>query len=369
VPEAGSGPRRDVEHGHRPRGERRPDELGRLLFVAVRREPVVHRDRARVGHDVPRDAAADGHGVQALVIPQPVDFGFSRGVRAQDVQDGARLVDRVAPHPRPGGVRPLPGRGDLGPQRPLAAAFDLRRARLHQDREVAGQEFRAAPAQPQQPVTVSGDFLAVVEHVRDVAGRGGEPGGQLELDRHSGFHVGRAAAVEPGSLRVRGQVIRERHGVEVPGQDHPFRPPEHRAGHDRVSVPVHGQVRARAQHAFDRVRERPFLAADRRDVHQLGRQRRAIGMKIELEIHPASLGHRPGLRWLAQRLRCGSPRHETPVPPHPSVLKPRFHDGWGRAQVGWAAPGRGGMALAASRRAVTMTATEGRRTLAVRATA
>ncbi len=55
---------------------------------------------------------------------------------------------------------------------------------------------------------------------------------------------------------------------------------------------------------------------------RLGGQRRAV----ELKIHPVSLGHRPWAPW-------------------------------------------GGNALAAARSAVTITATEGRRTLAVRATA
>ena len=320
VAKAGPGPRRDVEHLHRPPGEQRPDEIRRLLPVAVRREPVVNGDRAFVGHDVPRDAAPDPDGVQALVVPQPVDLRLPRGVPAQHVQDGAGFVDRVAPHPGPGGVRPLPGRGDLGPQRPLAAAFDLRGRRLHQDREVTGQKSGAVAAEPQQPVAVGGDLLAVVEHVGYVPGGRGDRGGQPELDRHPGLHVGRAAAVQPGPLGTRGKIARQRYRVDVPGEDHPLGPPEHRAGHDRVSVPVHGQVRARSQRGFDGVREGTFLAADRWDVNELRSQRRAVGRKIQLQIHPASLGHRL-------------------------------------------------IAFAASRSAVTMTATVGRRTLAVRATA
>ena len=133
------------------RGEHRPHELGRLLFVAVRREPVVHRDRARVGHDVPRNAAADGHGVQALVIPQPVDLRLSRGVRAQYVKDGARLVDRVAPHPGARGVRPLPGRGDLGPQRPLAPASISPELGSIRTAKSPASSSGAAAAQPSSP--------------------------------------------------------------------------------------------------------------------------------------------------------------------------------------------------------------------------
>jgi hypothetical protein len=324
VRKAGPGPLGDVDHGHRPGGEQGADEIRRLLAIAVRREPVIDRDYAFVRHDVPGHPAADGDGVQPLVVAQPVDFRLPGRVPAQHVQDGAGFVDGVASHPGTRGVRPLPGRGDLRPQRALAAAFDFRRTRFHQHREVAGQQFRAAAAQPQQPVTVGGDLLAVVEHVRHVPGRRGQAGREPQLHRHPGFHVGGAAAVQPGALEPGRDVARERHGVQVPGQHHPFRPPEHGAGHDHVSVPVHGQVRPRPQRVLDRVRERPFLAADRWDVDELRGQRRPG--EAEVQIHPASLGGAPCAPWV-------------------------------------------GIAFAAARSAVTITATEGRRTLAVRATA
>ena len=236
----------------------------------------------------------------------------------------AGFVDRVASHPGTRGVRPLPGRGDLRPQRALAAAFDFRRTRLHQDREVTGQQLRAMAAQPQQPVTVGGDLLAVVEDVRYVPAGRGQARREPQLHRHPRLHVGAAAAVQPGPFGPGRDIARERHGVEVPGQHHPFRPPEHGAGHDRVTVPVHSQVRRRPQRVLDRVRERSFLAADRRDVDELRGQRRP--REAEIQIHPASLGADPWAPWV-------------------------------------------GIAFAAARSAVTITATEGRRTLAVRATA
>ena len=256
------------------------------------------------------------------MVAQAVDLRLPGRVRAQHVKDGAGLVDGVAAHPGARGVRPLARHDDLGAQRALAAAFDLAGTGLHQHGEVAGQEFRAMAAQPQQPVAVSRDLLAVIEDVGDVPAGRGQAGGEAELHRQPRFHVRGPAAEQAGALDARGQVARDRHGVDVPGQDHPFRPPERGAGHDRVAVPVHGQVRQRPERALDGVRERPLLAADRRGIHQVGGQRRAV----ELKIHPVSLGHRP-----------------------------------------WA-PG-GGNALAAARSAVTITATEGRRTLAVRATA
>jgi hypothetical protein len=324
VPQAGPGSLRHVEHGHRPGGEQRPDEVRRLLPVAVRREPVVDRDHALVRHDVPGDPAADGDGVQPLVVAQPVDVRLPGRVAAQHVQDRAGFVDGVASHPGTRGVRPLPGRSDLRPQRALAAALDFRRTRLHQHREVAGQQLRATAAQPQQPVTVGGDLLAVVEHVGHVPGGRGQAGREPQLHRHPGLHVGAAAAVQPRPVEPGGDVARDRHGVEVPGQYHPLRPPERGAGHDRVSVPVHGQVRPGPQRGLDRVRERSFLAADRRDIDELRGQRRPGESGVQ--IHPASLGAASAARWV-------------------------------------------GIAFAAARSAVTMTATEGRRTLPVRATA
>ncbi len=226
------------------------------------------------------------------MVAQPVDFGLPGRVRAQHVEDVARLVDRVTPHPRARGVRPLARGGDLGAQRALASSLDLAGAGLHQDREVAGEQFRAVPAEPQQPVAFGGDLLAVVEDVRNVPDGRGEVRGQPQLHRYSGFHVRGAAAVEAGSLGARGNVAGQRHRVDVPGQDHPFRPPEFGPRHDRVAVAADVQVRQQAQRGLDRVRQRAFFAADRGNVNKLRGQRRAV--KIQVQVHRASLGRRPG---------------------------------------------------------------------------
>jgi len=197
VAQAGPGAVGHVDHGHRPLAEQRADEVGRLPAVPVRGEPVVDRHHALVGNHVARDAAADADGVQALAVAQPVHLGLPGDVAGQQVEDGARLVDRVAPHPGARGVRPRARHGDLCAQRALAAALDLAAGRLHQHGEVAGEQVRAAAGQPQQPVAFGFDLLAVVEHVRDVPGRRVQRGGQPQLHRHAGFHVGRAAAEQP----------------------------------------------------------------------------------------------------------------------------------------------------------------------------
>jgi hypothetical protein len=225
------------------------------------------------------------------MVAQRVDLRLAGHVRTQHGEDVGRLVDGVAAHPGARGMRPLPGGGHLGPQRALASAFDKTRGRLHQHGEVPGEERRGGPAQPQQPVALGRDLLAFVEHVGHVPAGRGQVRGQPELYRHPSLHVGRAAAVQPGPVGAGGQVARDRDRVDVPRQDDPLGPPELGTGHDRVAVPADDQVAERPQRGLDGVRERPLLAADRGNVHELCGQRRPIEVKIE--IHLASIGIRP----------------------------------------------------------------------------
>jgi hypothetical protein len=220
------------------------------------------------------------------VVAQPVDLRLPGRVLPQHVKDGGGLVDGVAAHPGARGVRALARHRDLGAQGALAAALDLAGTRLHQHGEVTGQQVRAVPAQPQQPVAVGRDLLAVVEDVGDVPVRLGQAGGQPQLHRHPRFHVGGPAAVQLPAVQSRRQVARDRDGVGVPGQDDPLRPAERGPGHDRVTVAVHGQVRQRRQRLGDLVGQRLLVAGDRRGVHELGGQRRPV----QGEIHRFSLG-------------------------------------------------------------------------------
>ena len=96
----------------------------RLGLGAVRREPVVDRDRAAVGDDVAGDPALDPYGVEALAVFAAVDRHPPRLVLRQPGQHLAGGVDRVVAEPRPGGVRALAGRDDEDPQRALAAGLD-----------------------------------------------------------------------------------------------------------------------------------------------------------------------------------------------------------------------------------------------------
>ena len=140
------------------------------------------------------------------MVAQAVDFRLPGRVRAQHVKDGAGLVDGIAAHPGARGVRPLARHGNLGAQRALAPAFDLAGAGLHQHGEVPGQQFRAVAAQPQQPVTVGRDLLAVIEDVRDVPAGRGQAGGEPELHGQPRFHVRGPAAVQTGTLKTSGRL-------------------------------------------------------------------------------------------------------------------------------------------------------------------
>ena len=199
----------------------------------------------------------------------------------------------------------LAGRGDLGPHGALAAALDLASARLHQHREVAAEQFGAAPAEPAQPVARRLDLLAVVEHVGDVAYRVRHAGGQPQLHRDPGLHVGGAAAVEPlltrrcVELAAGREVVSDRHRVDVPGQDDALRAAQVRAGDDGVAVAQHGQMRQRVQRGLDRIGEIAFLAAHRGDVDEACGERGRVGGQVQ--FHPRSLTPGPWPRSAARR--------------------------------------------------------------------
>ena len=63
------------------------------------------------------------------------------------------------------------------------------------------------------------------------------------------------------------------------------------ARHDRVAIAVHGQVRQRRESASDGVRERPLIATDRLDVHELGGH--FGGGPGKIQFHAASIAVPP----------------------------------------------------------------------------
>src|SRR5690606_14469708 len=205
-------------------------------------EAVVDGDHALVGDDVAGHAAAHAHRVQPLVVLQPVDHRPPRLIGVEPGQYGLDAVDGVDPEPRPGAVGALAGDPDVGADRALAAALDDPAGGLHQHREVGGEPVGVLFRDALEAVQLGRDLLAVVEDVRDVAHRVGHRGRQLQRDRHPGLHVGGAAAVEPVTLDPAGQVVRDGHRVEVPGDQHPLGAAQPGAGHHGLPRPVDLEV-------------------------------------------------------------------------------------------------------------------------------
>ena len=120
------------------------------------------------------------------------------------------------------------GGADHDAQRALAAGFDVAGGGLAQDRDVGGQPVRQLTLDAAQTVCGRIDFLAVVEHQRQVVHRFGDGGGQMQKDRVAGFHVRGAAAVQHVTFwlgrAAAGQIFCHRDGVQVTGQQHPRRP-------------------------------------------------------------------------------------------------------------------------------------------------
>lgn len=199
-------------------------------------------------------------------------------VRGVDAHPGPRGVGAGAPH------------GDVGAQHTLAAGLDARVGRLHQDREAGvEQQLGAFGGDAVQPVAVALDLLALVEDVGEVAGRCGERRRQPQGDRDTALHVAGAESVQPLAVEPGGQVVRDGHGVQVPGEDHPLGAAERRAGDDGVADPLHAQVGQGAQGGFDGVREGALLAALGGEVDEGAGQRDGVGGEVERYGEPG--GH------------------------------------------------------------------------------
>ncbi len=179
-------------------------------------------------------------------------------------------MDRVGAHPRARGVRSFTLELQEHPERALAAALDLTVRRLQEDREVALQPVGMGLGDVLEAVEVGGDLFVVVEDERQVAVGGRDRRCDAELDRHPGLHVAGAAAPQDAVLvEARGDVVGDRDGVDVAGQDDAFATAEVGAGDDVVAVPVDRQVRQGAQGGLDRVREGLLAAALRGEVDEL----------------------------------------------------------------------------------------------------
>jgi hypothetical protein len=209
-----------------------------LFRGPVRREPEVDADDAVVRNNVSGNPATDADRVQALVIAEPVHDRLPRSITAQYIEDPAGRMDRVTAEPGSRAVRALAARDDVGSQGALATALDHSTRRFQQDREVAREQVRSRPAEPQQPVALGLDFLTVVEHVGHVARRRGQLSRQPQLHRNPGLHVAAAASVEQPARQTGRKVRMHRNCIDMTRQHYPLSPAEVCPCHDRIAVSV-----------------------------------------------------------------------------------------------------------------------------------
>jgi len=115
-----------------------------------------------------------------------------------------------------------------------------------------------------QPVEIARNFLVVVPDPRHINARCGEFGREFELHGDSCFHIDRAAtgndllAVTP--CHHRGQIVVNRHGVDVSCNDNPPTSSKVRSSNDRISIPNGLQVGCPGQRLFDAVGEQLFCS-------------------------------------------------------------------------------------------------------------
>ena len=167
-------------------------------------------------------------------------------------------------------------------QRALAAGFDVAAGRFAEDRDVGVQPVGQLAFDAAQTVCGGFDFLAVVEHQRQVAGGFGERGGQVKEHRVAGLHVDRAAAVQLVAVGGGRHVVGDRHGVEVAGEQHPRRAAEVRAGQHGIAVPDDLESAGLlAQRGLDLVGDAGLVPRLARDVDQRGGQRDRVASQVQ----------------------------------------------------------------------------------------
>jgi hypothetical protein len=176
---------------------------------------------------------------------------------------------------------PGAGCGEHRPQGALTAGFDVAAGGLAEDRDVAAQPVRQFPVDPAQSVGTGLDLLAVVQDQRDVVNRLVEGRGQVQEHRVTGLHVRGAATVDMVGVAPGRHVVRDRHGVEMSGQDHPRRAAEIGAGQHRVAVADDLIAGLLAQGGLDLVGDPAFVARNTGNVDQRGGQH--IGVRAQIQ--------------------------------------------------------------------------------------
>jgi hypothetical protein len=202
-------------------------------------------------------------------------------------------------------VRPPPAGGDLGAQRALAAGLDGTVRRLAEDREVGGEPVAVVALDASEAVARGLDLLAVVEDEGEVVARVRQGGSEVGEHGVARLHVRGAAAVQPRTVAPAGHVVGDRHGVDVPGQQHAPLPAHVGARQHGIAGSQHLQVRGlRPQGVLQRGGERPLVTGHAGHVDERGTEVDGIGKEIKRRhggnaTGPAPPARRIGTRWLA----------------------------------------------------------------------
>ena len=153
----------------------------------------------------------------------------------------------------------------------LAAGLDDGAGRLAEQRDVALEPLWVVALQVVQAVVLLRDLLALVgDHGQVVVrlARLSQARERGQVAGHAGFHVDGPAAVQGAVDKLVRRVVRERDGVDVPGQHHPRPQAEVRARHHRVAEACNLRVLEATKRAFDGVRDRLLVVRGRLDVHE-----------------------------------------------------------------------------------------------------
>ena len=275
-------PSRRVSHDELKLGRRGRKQAAQVVFGLGRRrgggEPVVDRERTRVGDDIARDSPADADGVEALAVDEPVDLDRPRLVAREQGEGGCERVNRVLAHPGAGRVGAAACRAELDAQRAIAAALNDGVRGFAENREVGREQVGVRAREPAEAVELARNLFVVVPHPCHVVGGRVELHREREHDGAATLHVDGSAAVQRAGLVVAleagRQVVVDGHGVDVARDHDALRAAQARAGDDRVTVAQHLEVRGvDAQGALDRVGEHPLIARDARHIAQRLRQR------------------------------------------------------------------------------------------------
>ena len=269
-------------------GEDVADVVERVVDAAVGSEAEIDGDPRVVGDDVARNTSPDADGRQPLAVLTAVDVDVAGFVVRERGEHTAELVNRVVAHPGSCGVRTGTRRGEPNTQCPLATRLDLACGRLAENGDVSRKPFGQFTFENSQTVVLGGDLLTVVEDEGQVMGGIVHRGRKVEEHRVARFHVDRAAAVQHITLDVvdgasARQVVGDRDGVEVTGEDDPAGFTPVGAGHHAVAVPEHVEPdRLLAQGLFHGVGDRGLVARLALDVDEGRGQFDGIGTQIEV---------------------------------------------------------------------------------------